>query len=81
GCGAREYIPEDFREGIGRAIEETLEKGGEKALKTYYDRQFDTPAFSEPSITHLVQSGRMTDASTLLVVAAHHNLLPQRQPR
>jgi hypothetical protein len=81
GCGAREYIPEDFREGIGKAIEEALAKGGAKALKTYYDRQFDTPAFSEPSITQLVQSGRTADASTLLIVAAHHNLLPQRQPR
>jgi Calcineurin-like phosphoesterase len=50
GCGAREYIPEDFRARIGKAIEETLQKGGKRALKTYYDRQFDTPAFSEPSI-------------------------------
>ena len=81
GCGAREYIPEEFREGIGKAIEDSLERGGEKALKTYYDRQFDTPAFSEPSIQQLVQTGRSMDTSTLLVVAAHHNLLPQRQPR
>lgn len=81
GCGAREYIPEDFRAGIGKAIEETLKEGGERALKTYYDRQFDTPAFSELSIQELVQAGRSLEASTLLIVAAHHNLLPQRQPR
>jgi Calcineurin-like phosphoesterase len=81
GCGAREYIPEYFRARIGKAIEETLQKGGKRALKTYYDRQFDTPAFSEPSIQQLVQAARSLEASTLFVVVAHHNLLPQRQPR
>ena len=81
GCGASEFIPEDFREGIGKAIEEALNRGGEKALKTYYDRQFDTPAFSEQSITDIVQAGIRAPHSTLMIVAAHHNLLPQREPR
>ena len=81
GCGAREYIPEEFREGIGKAIEDTLRKGGAKTLKIYYDRQFDTPAFSEESIVNIVQTGRSLQMSTLMVIVAHHNLLPQRQPR
>ena len=81
GCGAREYIPEEFRDGIGKAIEDALVKGGEKSLKTYYDRQFDTPAFSEQSIANILQAGRSLETSTLMVVVAHHNLLPQRQPR
>jgi Calcineurin-like phosphoesterase len=43
GCGALEYIPEDFRQTVGAAIETAIAVGDRKVLKAYYDRQFDTP--------------------------------------
>lgn len=81
GCGASEYIPAEFRDGIGRAIEASIAKGGAEALQTYYDRQFDTPAFANDSIEEIVQRASAVDPNALLVVAAHHNLLPQRLTR
>jgi hypothetical protein len=81
GCGSKEFIPEDFREPLEEAIDAAIQQGEhEKALRSYYERQLDTPAFSAHSIQSL-----MTDleakGESLLVVAAHHNLLPQRLPR
>jgi len=81
GCGSTEYIPEAFRDRVGRAIEEVIEDGDERVLSTYYDRQFDTPAFSNPSIEDLIQRSTSCDPNSLLVAVAHHNLLPQRLPR
>jgi Icc-related predicted phosphoesterase len=81
GCGAREYIPEEFRKSIGSAIEAALATGDPKVVKTYYDRQFDTPAFSERSITELLDMTTNLPSDRLIVVAAHHNLLPQRMTR
>lgn len=81
GCGASEYIPAEFREGIGRAIETAIQDGGPGPLRAYYDRQFDTPAFSNESIEDLIRRARELEPNALLLVAAHHNLLPQRLTR
>lgn len=81
GCGAAEYIPAEFRDSIGSAIEAAIEGGDPKILGAYYDRQFDTPAFSDKSITHLVDVTRSLPPEKQLIVVAHHNLLPQRLPR
>jgi hypothetical protein len=81
GCGSNEFIPEEFREAVGRAIDEALAGGkSERAVRAYYDRQFDTPAFSEQSIHELATTSG-TLGVELLIVCAHHNLLPQRLPR
>jgi hypothetical protein len=81
GCGANEFIPEEFREAVTSAIDSALAGGkSERAVRAYYDRQFDTPAFSEQSIHELASSSE-TLGGELLVVCAHHNLLPQRLPR
>lgn len=80
GCGAREYIPLEFREAVFGAIESAISAGrDEGAIRAYYDRQFDTPAFSDETITELANLA--SQSSELLVVAAHHNILPQRLPR
>ena len=81
GCGAIEYIPAEFRASIAGAIENDLNKGDESLLRTYYDRQFDTPAFSNQCISDLVHTTKEAHESRLLIVAAHHNLLPQRLAR
>jgi hypothetical protein len=81
GCGASEYIPTEFREGIGKAIEAAIAKGGATTLQAYYDRQFDTPAFSNESIEEVVQRATTVEPNALLTIVAHHNLLPQRLTR
>lgn len=80
GCGSREYIPAEFRDAVFDAIDKAITEGkDEKTVKAYYDRQFDTPAFSDDTITELANLNPR--GGELLIVAAHHNLLPQRQPR
>lgn len=54
GCGVLEYIPEEFRKSVSAAIEAALACGDPKVVKAYYDRQFDTPAFSDKSIDELL---------------------------
>jgi hypothetical protein len=80
-CGAVEYIPAEFRDSVGPAIEAAIAKGDPKVLSAYYDRQFDTPAFSDASISELVEFAGALPREQQLVVVAHHNLLPQRLTR
>lgn len=81
GCGAVEYIPVEFRVSVGAAIEAAIVAGDSKVLNAYYDRQFDTPAFSDSSISQLVEFAGLLPREQQLVVVAHHNLLPQRLTR
>ncbi len=79
GCGAQEFIPEEFRGGVASAIDEAISSGNsEKATREYYERQFDTPAFST-NVLQAIAARHL--GSDFLIVSAHHNLLPQRQPR
>jgi Calcineurin-like phosphoesterase len=81
GCGSVEYIPAEFRKSVGAAIEAAIASGDSKVLSAYYDRQFDTPAFSEASISDLVEVASSLPREQQLVVVAHHNLLSQRLTR
>lgn len=81
GCGAVEYIPAEFRDSVGPAIEAAIATGDPKVLSAYYDRQFDTPAFSDASISHLLEVAASLPREQQLIVVAHHNLLPQRLTR
>lgn len=82
GCGAKEFIPQEFADRVQRAIEEAIaDDPTNKAMKTYYDRQLDTPAFSESSLYQLLEGVGSMAGTDLLMVCAHHNLLPQRQTR
>lgn len=82
GCGDEARIPEHFRAPIAAAIETVISgSSGDAAIKDYYDRQLDTPALSEESISELMQGVHDAPSNVLSVVVAHHNLLPQRLPR
>jgi hypothetical protein len=81
GCGAVEYIPAEFRDIVGAAIEAAIATGDFKVLSAYYERQLDTPAFSDSSISQLVEFAASLPSEQQLVVVAHHNLLPQRLTR
>jgi hypothetical protein len=80
GCGAKEAIPPEFRESVAKAIADALVAGhAEKAIRAYYDRQFDTPAFDLNTVEAIRTNS--TSKERLLILIAHHNLLPQSQPR
>ncbi|NML12710.1 metallophosphoesterase family protein [Sphingobium sp.] len=82
GCGSPEYIPEEFRDEIVKAINSALTKGvDEKATRSYYDRQLDTPAFSKNTVQGLVEGASKLPGGSLIIACAHHNILPQRLPR
>ena len=81
GCGSPEFIPEEFRADVQKAIDQAIDRGRTKReIAAYYERQFDTPAFSAESIQSLVETAGKHQ-SNVLIAAAHHNLLPQRLPR
>lgn len=81
GCGSRTLIPSEFRSSIADAIDHAIATGGDAELAAYYDRQLDTPAFSDDGISHFLSLANGTAAGGLLVAVAHHNLLPQRASR
>ncbi len=80
GCGEPENIPTPFKDAIKTAIETVLATDPGSA-KTYYDRQLDTPAFDAETIAALSEAVADGPATSLQVLVAHHNLLPQRTPR
>jgi Calcineurin-like phosphoesterase len=88
GCGERRSLPERIGAGIEKLISDQM--GARTAdphvfpdmLSQYYE-QLDTPAFSDNAINSLrdLTSDPDTKDAPLFIVAAHHNLLPQAQPR
>ncbi|MCC8951382.1 metallophosphoesterase [Bradyrhizobium sp. Arg62] len=81
GCGSPEFIPLEFRNDVNAAIDNAIAKGTSgREVQAYYERQFDTPAFSSESIQQLL-ADIDTNPSSLFLVTAHHNILPQRMPR
>lgn len=81
GCGAKEFIPDKFRDAIYSAIDGVLGAEDTEEFAQYYDRQLDTPAFSNESIARVSEARTNTPDDTVEVYVAHHNLLPQRTPR
>ena len=91
GCGERRLLPER----IGRQIEELISSHIRDAafsatgttqfpdMLTQYYEQLDTPAFSNDAMNKLQTAALSfnTDSASAFVVAAHHNLLSQAQPR
>lgn len=88
GCGERRSLPERIGTDIERLISArigTVSSGSfvfPDMLTQYYE-QLDTPAFSDPAINSLQELASQHDVnnSPVFIVAAHHNLLPQAQPR
>lgn len=81
GCGAQDYIPEQFRKVIYTAIDKKLDEAEGQLLRAYYDYQLDTPAFSEASLEEVNSHLHGRGGEELIVIVAHHNLLPQRMTR
>ncbi|MDN5925528.1 MAG: metallophosphoesterase [Hyphomicrobiales bacterium] len=82
GCGEEAFIPPEFRTQIAAAIDAAISgPDPETAIRAYYDRQLDTPAISEDSIAAVVKALQGGSGSSIAVLVAHHNLLPQRRPR
>lgn len=80
GCGEPENIPTEFRDAIKSAIESVI-VDDPKAAKVYYDRQLDTPAFDADTISSIACAIDECPPTSLPILVAHHNLLPQRTTR
>lgn len=82
GCGQKKHIPQAFQKAIGDAIESVMGGADSKAaIKQYFDMQLDTPAIEETVINGLSQELQDSPENQMIVIAAHHNLLPQRSMR
>ncbi len=80
GCGEPEHIPTEFRDAIKNAIESVISVNL-AAKKIYYDRQLDTPAFDAETISSVATAVHECSPTSLPILVAHHNLLPQRTTR
>lgn len=81
GCGSQMLIPSEFRSPIAQAIEAAIGGGGEAELQAYYDKQLDSPAFSDDGISQFISLGKDGTLAGQLIAVAHHNLLPQATSR
>ena len=82
GCGQKKYIPSHFSDALHKAIEDVISLDPtEAALKQYFDLQLDTPAIDKMTIDDVVENLANAPKDELLIIAAHHNLLPQRSIR
>lgn len=91
GCGERRFLPERIGGQIQALISDLIVPSNAPApsgdqfpdMLTQYYEQLDTPAFDAGAIDLLFAKATSTtlqDAS-VFVIATHHNLLPQAQPR
>lgn len=80
GCGVRETIPEPFRTEVYAAVDAVAKKS-EAGLLAYYERQLDSPAFSDHTVQKTLDALADEAGAQLPILIAHHNLLPQRITR
>jgi Icc-related predicted phosphoesterase len=80
GCGVKEIIPEPFRTEIYAAVDAVARKS-DAGLLAYYERQLDSPAFSDQTVQKTLDALADEAGGQLPILIAHHNLLPQRITR
>lgn len=80
GCGEKRYLPEQVREELGALLKKELDADTAKGF-ALVGEQLDTPAFVADDMTTLVERIQDIDSRRLAIVLAHHNILPQAEPR
>lgn len=81
GCGEPRMIPASVRNAISAALDTALKSSDPKiALEEYYE-QLDTPALHDDALTELAARLKALSPKCLPIIVAHHNVLPQREPR
>lgn len=81
GCGEKRYIPSTVQSAIIAAIDAALAgPSAAMALDEYYE-QLDTPALDEAALRRIGRELQSLPLKSLPVLIAHHNILPQREPR
>jgi 3',5'-cyclic AMP phosphodiesterase CpdA len=83
GCGERRFLPSRVRDAIFDKIDADMANPHEDTdavLEDIYE-QIDAPAISAETIEELVRKVEALDRSSLGIIVAHHNLLPQSNPR
>lgn len=81
GCGERRHLPNKIRD----ELEELLKKHSKSALPedafNLLGEQLDTPAFVDDHVDVLVKKIENVAETSVPIVLAHHNALPQAIPR
>lgn len=91
GCGERRFLPERIGDKIQTLITDALKVSSAPVpgphhfpdMLTQYYEQLDTPALDATAMDNLFSQAAeaTTEEAPVIVVASHHNLLPQAQPR
>lgn len=81
GCGERRYIPPSVQAALKVAIDDALDGPAPSITLDQYYEQLDTPALDEDVLRKLGGYLRRFDSNNLPIVIAHHNVLPQLEPR
>jgi len=77
GCGERRYLPGPIRDELQAVIDRYVTSAPPADAFELVAEQLDTPAFADNDISILIDAIHLLDSTTLPVVLAHHNLLPQ----
>jgi hypothetical protein len=81
GCGERRHLPAGVRQQLSEALNQNAGPPlPEHAYNLIYE-QLDTPAFAEDHLDSLVAAIHETPGTSMPVILAHHNTLPQAVPR
>ena len=78
GCG--EHREQGLSDAVRAEFQHRADEGDADAAATLFE-QLDAPMFVEDDVASTVQAIRALEDAAVPVLLAHHNLLPQRQPR
>lgn len=84
GCGSKQYLPERIREVIADKLKSDSKNASQAELSKLLDDLYevlDTPAFSRKTLSEIENITRNTLSNNINLFCAHHNILPQAQPR
>ncbi|HEX8534183.1 MAG TPA: metallophosphoesterase [Allosphingosinicella sp.] len=81
GCGQTRLLGTLIEKQAGAVIAKIVAGGGTEDELNEVHESIDTPAISEQTLASLSQQIAALDGDELVVVCAHHNLLPQATPR
>lgn len=81
GCGEKRSLPDKVAAQLADLLAKYVASTDMKDAFGLVGEQLDTPAFVEEHITSVIEAVRILDQTTMAIILAHHNILPQATPR
>lgn len=81
GCGESRHLPDRIKSEFAKLLDDYCKTSKPDDAFALIGEQLDTPAFMDEHVQDLVRSIEEMDKSSVPIVLAHHNALPQSIPR